>query len=320
MKIKNIFLSLAAATLLLTACGNEALELGDSTTPKVEASCPAVEFSASNKTTLEVDPSAPTVSFKVVRKATDAASYAIKVVKGADDFNIPASVDFAANETEKDINVSVKEGAQQGTPLTLELTFDEANLNPYTTGIKDFTANVTVIKWEAAGTGYWVGNIVNTFFTVNSMPMYVQYEKATTATATKYRFTSPYSILCTSQDEVGAYNGYLYAEEGDLTGNGGKFVITVTNDGASLAPVQLGMDFGYGEFSIGQVYGYVSSDIGKYPLGVFKESKTGGSITWAASSLYISMANYNDGAQSPCSAGPTVFYLSKEDYAASMEE
>lgn len=320
MKIKNIFLSLAAATLLLTACGNDKLELGDSTTAKVEASCPAVEFSAANPTTVEVDPTDTNVSFKVVRKATDAATYAIKVLQGADNFNIPASVEFDANETEKNINVSVKESAQQGTPLTLELTFDDANINPYTTGIKDLTANVTVIKWEAAGTGYWVGNIVNTFFSVSPMPMYVEYEKATTATATKYRFTSPYGILCTSQDEMGAYNGYPYAEEDNLTGDGGTFVITVTKDGASLAPVELGVDFGYGGFAIGQVYGNVSSDISKYPLGVFKESKTGGTITWAASSLYVSMANHQDGGKYPCSEGSTVFYLSKEDYAASMEE
>ncbi len=320
MKIKNIFLSLAAATMLLTACGNDDLELGDSTTPKVEASCPAVEFSAANKTTLEVDPSDPTVSFTVVRKATDAASYPIKVVEGADNFNIPTSVDFAAGETEKDINVSVKESAAQGTPLALELTFDEANLNPYTTGIKDFVANVTVIKWEAAGTGYWMGNIINTFWSVDPMPMVVEYEKATTATSVKYRFNSPYAKVATAQDEMGAYNGYPYNEEGDVTGNDGKFVITVTKDGASLAPVLLGMNWGYGEISIGQVYGNLSSNISSYPLGVFSASKTGGVITWAAKSLYVSMAEYNDGDEYPCSAGPTYFFLSKEDFAAAMEE
>ncbi len=320
MKIKNIFLSLAAATMLLTACGNDDLELGDSTTPKVEASCPAVEFSAANKTTLEVDPSDPTVSFTVVRKATDAASYPIKVVEGADNFNIPASVDFAAGETEKDIKVSVKESAAQGTPLALELTFDEANLNPYTTGIKDFVANVTVIKWEAAGTGYWMGNIINTFFGVEALPLAVNIEKATTATSTKYRFDSPYAKASEEQDEMGGYLGYPYNEDADLSGNGGKFVITITKDGASLAPVNMGMDWGYGEFSVGQIYGYVSSNISSYPLGVFKASKTGGVITWAASSLYVSMADYNDGAKRPCSAGPTYLFLSKEDFAAAMEE
>ncbi|MFW5626751.1 MAG: hypothetical protein ACOCM9_05715 [Segatella copri] len=319
MKIKNIFLSLAAATMLLTACGNDDLELGNSTTAPVEASCPAVEFSTANKSSFEVDPSDPSVSFKVQRKATDAASYPIKVVEGADNFNVPASVDFAAGETEKDIKVTVKESAAQGTPLSLELTFDDANLNPYTQGIKDFTASVTVIKWEAAGSGVWMANVINTFFGVDPQPLAVTIEKATTATAVKYRFKSPY-VLCTSQDELGVFNGYPYAEEGDLTSNGGTFVITVTKDGASLAPVQLGMDFGYGEFTIGQIYGNLSSNIASYPLGVFKASETGGVIAWPASSLFISMASYKDGQAVPCDQGPAYLFLSTEDYKASMEE
>lgn len=254
----------------------------------------------------------------MVRKATDAASYKINVEQGADNYNVPATVDFAANETEKAIKVSVKESADQGTALPLEMKFDDDVVNPYTTGSKDLFVNVTVIKWEPFGTGYWIGNIVNKIFGVDPQPMAVQLEKATTAT--KYRFASLYAKVATSQDEMGAYDGYPYNDEGDLTGNGGNFVITVTKEGASLAPVQLGMDWSYGEFSIGQVYGNVSTNISSYPLGVFKASKTGGVITWAPSSLYISMVNFNDGGKYPCDKGPTYLYLSKEDYAASMEE
>lgn len=320
MKIKHIFLSLAAATMLLTACGNDDLELGNSTTEQVAAGNAGVEFATGTATSYEVDPADPTVSFTVVRKATDAASYKINVEQGGENFNVPATVDFAANETEKAIKVSVKESAAQGTALPLEMKFDDEVVNPYTTGSKDLFANVTVIKWEKFGTGYWIGNIVNTFFNVDPQPMTVQIEKATTASATKYRFKSPYGNLATDQDEMGAYNGYPYAEEGDLTGNGGNFVITVTKEGASLAPVELGINFGYGEFSVGQIYGNVSTNISSYPLGVFKASKTGGVITWPANSLYVSMSEYNNGGKAPCDAGPTYLYLSKEDYAASMEE
>lgn len=315
MKIKNIFLSLAAATLLLTACGNEDLKLGDSTTAKVAASCPSVEFSTANQTSVEVDPDTPTFSFKVVRKATDAASYAIKVVQGADEFDIPASVDFAAGETETDLKITAKKGLVEGTPYGLELTFDEANLNPYTIGIKDFTAEVTIIKWEPAGRGYWCGNIINTFWS-DAVPvvMYVDYEKATTANAVKYRFDSPYGKLETEYDEVDELlnfgNGYKYNSESDLTGNGEKFVISVKKDGVYMPPVQLGMDWGYGEITVG------SDGI----LGEFKASETGGIITFPAGSLSISMANYNDGESYSCSAGPTSFYLSKQDYLASLEE
>ncbi len=319
MKIKKIFLSMAAATMLFAACGNDKIESGNSNTTPVDASCPAVEFSQSNSTSFEVDPADPTFSLTIERKATDAASYNINVIQGADKFNVPATVDFAANETEKELTISVKDGVQEGVANTLELKLDDAVVNPYTQGIKDLFVNVTVIKWEAAGTGYWVGNIVNRIFSVESMPMYVEYEKATTSTAVKYRFQSPYGAVVSARDEMGAYDAYPYNEAGDVTGNGGKFVITVTENGASLAPVLMGMNWGYGEFEVGQIYGYLSQNIGSYPLGTYTASKTGGVITWPASSLYVSMSEYNDGGQYPCNA-PTVFYLSKEDYAASMEE
>lgn len=313
---------MAAATMLFAACGNDKMESDNSTTTAVDASCPAVEFSQDNSTSLEVDPSDPTVSFTVVRKATDVASYNVNVVQGADKFNVPATIDFAANETEKELKVSVKDGVTEGVAQVLELKFDDAVVNPYSQGIKDLYATVTVIKWEAAGTGYWVGNIVNRFFVgVSAIPMYVEYEKATTASTVKYRFQSPYGILATDQDDMGAYNGYLYNEEADLSGNGGKFVITVTKAGASLAPVSMGMNWGYGEFSVGQIFGNVDdATVESYPLGVFKSTETGGVITWPASSLYVSMSEYQSGGKYPCNAGPTVFYLSQEDYAASMEE
>ena len=43
------------------------------------------------------------------------------------------------------------------------------------------------------------------------------------------------------------------------------FVIDVTKEGASLKPVQYGMDWGYGMFSGGSVYGNLSTNINSYP-------------------------------------------------------
>ena len=62
MKINKIYLSLAAIAMMFASCGNEDLELGNSTTAPVDANCPAVEFAANNATTYEVDPSDPTIS------------------------------------------------------------------------------------------------------------------------------------------------------------------------------------------------------------------------------------------------------------------
>ena len=119
-----------------------------------------------------------------------------------------------------------------------------------------------------------------------------------------------------AQDELGAYVGYPYNDPDNLTGNVENLVITITKDGASIAPVSMGIDYGYGEMSMGSVYGYLSSNITSYPLGTYTETATGGNITFPANSLFLSD---NDG-PTPCSKGATVLYLSAADFMAANEE
>ncbi len=273
----------------------------------------------------EIDPADPTeFSITVARMNTNGAVSVPLIVKTNENdvYQIPATADFADGAAETTVKVTFPD-AEPGEAYTVTVEIPEEYFSFYKENADkvSFSTTYTRVKWNNAGTGYWLGNVINTLYGVKAVPMYVEYEKATTATAVKYRFSSPYGVLATGPDEMGAYNGYPYNEEGDLSGNGGTFVITVTKDGASLAPVLLGMDWGYGEFSIGQIYGNIpSADVSRYPLGVFEASETGGVITWAAGSLYVSMASYNSGARYPCSAGSTYFFLSKEDYAAFMEE
>ena len=53
-----------------------------------------------------------------------------------------------------------------------------------------------------------------------------------------------------------------------------------------------------------------------YPLGVYNEKA--GSITFPANSLYVSMADYQDGGAYPCT-NPSYLYLSAEAYLNSLE-
>lgn len=322
MKINKIYLTLTAVAMMFASCGNEDLELGNSTTAPVDANCPAVEFATNNATTYEVDPSDPTFTVKVQRKATGAATYNIKVVENQDNsFNVPATVEFAADETTKDINISMNASAAAGKPLALTLSFDDADLNPYTTGLKSLSLNTTIIKWESIGTGYWLGNVINNFFTVASLPLSVQIEKATTANAIKFRFDSPYSRASEEFDENElGYLGYPYNSPEDLNGVVEKCVITVTKDGASMAPFNMGNDFGYGDFSMGSIYGYLSDKIENYPLGVYTPSETGGTISFAPNSLFVSMAGYQDGKKFPLSKAGSTLYLSAKDFMAASEE
>lgn len=317
MKINKFFLSLAGATMLFASCGTEDLELGDSSTSPVDANCPAVEFSTSNSKSFEVDPAEPSFNITVVRRDSVKASYDIVVVSNEDDaFNVPAKVDFEEKELSKDITITMKDGAKQGEPLALTLTFNDADLNPYTVGLKDITVQTTIIKWENIGTGYWLGNILNVYYGVEVLPLAVELQKAVTADAVKFRFECPYASVCTAQDELGAYVGYPYNGPDNLTGNVENVVITITKDGASIAPVSMGIDYGYGEMSMGSVYGYLSSNIASYPLGTYTETATGGNITFPANSLFLSD---NDG-PTPCSKGATVLYLSAADFMAANEE
>lgn len=323
MKINKFFLGLASLSFMgLVSCVDTDMDFSDSKTTPVDASCPGLEFSNSNITTIELDPSAPDFNIVVNRHATDAASYSIVVGNNQDNsFIVPEQVTFASGETSAELPIKISDSAAKGTPLTLTLAVNEKDMNPYTMGRKDITVKATLIKWDSIGKGYWTGNLINTFFGVDGgLPLIVNIEKATTSTAVKFRFVSPYASVATMQDELGGFDGYPYSEEGDLDGNVEKFVITVTKDGASIDPVNLGIDYGYGSFSIGQVYGNLSQNITSYPLGIYKETKTGGTITFPANSLYISMADYNDGGAYPCNAGSSVLYLSADDFKAAMEE
>lgn len=199
--------------------------------------------------------------------------------------------------------------------MALELTFDDSLLNPYTVGYKVLSLTATIIKWETYGKGYWVGNIINTFYGVQSVPLAVDIEKAVTATSTKYRFASPYGKVGEEQDELGAFLAYPYNEAGNVTGSNEKVVISVNkqDNSASMAVTAIGVDYGAGEMYMGSVYGNLSTNIASYPLGVFTASEKGGKIVFAANSLFL---QDNEG-PSPCSAGASTLYLSADDYKAS---
>lgn len=316
MKIKNLFLSLTAAVMALSSCGNEDLELGNSTTAPVDANCPAVEFAAGNTTTFEVDPSDTQFNLTVVRKATDAASYNIVVVENQENaFVVPSTVAFAAGEQSKSITINMAENAPKGQALALALSFDDKDLNPYTSGLKAIEVKTTIIKWESIGRGYWIGNVINTFYDIKSLPLAVDLEKAVTANDVRFRFDCPYASVHTGDDGLG-YIGYPYNKPDNITGNVEKVTITITKNGAYVAPLSIGIDYGYGEMVMGSVYGNLSNNIASYPLGVYTQTKTGGKIVFAPNSLFL---QDNDGA-SACSKGASVLYLSADDYMADNEE
>lgn len=239
---------------------------------------------------IELEPTEATeASFTVSRLNTQGAlSLPIKVVKNQDDvFEVPASVNFADGEATAVVTVQFAK-AEVGNPYTLTVEVPEDYLSLYKEyeGYASYSLTVSRVKWEKLGTCYWVDGNVNTLFGVDALPLAVEVEVAYTPTTTKYRFDSPFAYCATGMDELGiGYIGYPYNEPGDCDEQKHTFLITVTGKEATLDPVELGMDWGYGMFEVGSIYGNLSSNKDAYPLGA--PSADGTYIKFPASSLYV---------------------------------
>lgn len=217
-------------------------------------------------------------------------------------FSLPASLDFAAGETEKPFTVSVS-GAEEGTYYNLSVALAGDNLSDYTLGNRRKNVSFAIMKWDKIGKGLWIGNGVGAFFGVEQLPLAVEVEKTVTPTSIRFRFSNPYGVMPDNEeypiDGEGKYSyyvGYPYNEAGDIVSPGGTFVIICDAKGkATLSPVDMGMDWGYGMFSTGSV----SDKYGTY-------NAESGYVKFPPSSLYCGMADYGKRA---C-GNPAWLYLS----------
>lgn len=316
MKYINKIFSLFAIALMAVACDPDA----ESYTPGgLEEGNQGICFAGNYTQTVEVEPGVTSFILTLKRSVTDAAgSVDIKVLNNEENiFICPSTASFAAGEATTTLTVETP-SATAGILYNLKLAVSGDNVSEYTSGYNEISVNFSIIKWESIGTGYYLDGTVSTFFGVDpSMPMAVKLERAETATSVRFRFDSPFARVATETvDEYGGYDGYPFNEENDVVPGKYLFTIDVTSQGAALSPVDLGMDWGYGMFSIGSVYGNLSTNIATYPLGTYDEEA--GCITFPANSLYIKMVDYSEGAASPC-ANPSYLYLNGDAYLESLE-
>ncbi|MBQ8224270.1 MAG: hypothetical protein IJZ86_02775 [Bacteroides sp.] len=319
MKYTNKLFAMLALAVVATACDpdSEGHVMGE----QDPAGCQNVYFNTSKYTqTVEVEPGTNTFVLSIAREVTDGATSVALEVKNNENnvFQVPATVTFEAGQATAPFTVTVTDAAELGVSYNLLLAVTGEDLSNYPAGYQETSVNFTILKWEPVGTGYWKDGLVGTFFGVSSYLYAVEIEKTNTANSLRYRFDSPYAKIATAYDEYGiAYNGYIYNEEADLVPGEYVFAIDITEDGAALIPTDMGMDWGYGMFSTGSVYGNLSQNIGSYPLGIYDEEI--GMITFPANSLYCGMANYGTYA----AGNPSMLFLSYEAYTAylaSLEE
>jgi hypothetical protein len=328
--IKNIFgmLLVMIATTVFYSCTEEIPEREPS--PLAPEGSQGIYFPSTNPTIVELEPTELTeLTFTIAREdSTKAIEVPITVEVNTDDvFVVPATVSFAANEKETTFKVQFPT-ADEGVGYSLRLSVQGDNfVNPYSAGIPYIGATVTRIKWNALPENsiVWIDGTVLAFYGIGQPPMYVDAETANVGSATRYRFKNVYDVATPGEwnadhsdyiptpDVDGIYNGYLYNWPGDFDESQDYYTtIEIDKDGnVTMFPCELGMIWSYGMFSIGSIYDYVSTDLAKYPLG----KKEGDVITFPANSLYISMADFNDGVKRVADK-PTLIYLTKEAYLA----
>ncbi len=318
MKLLNkYFLMAMAVCLSFTACSDD--DDNWSPGPQEEGSGIAgAYFHNGNETLYEVDPTAETVFPVTVCRLDSVGALSLPIEVLTNDSNVfvvPEAVEFADGAKEATFNVRY-DGAKEGVTYNLSIAVPQAQVSLYKEfdGAIDFSCSVVRIKWNEMGTGYFLDGTTSYFFGVDpTVPMAVKLYQAEVGGNTRLRFASPFAYGATAVDEVGGYDAYPYNQSGQYDEQLHWIILDFTENGVSMSPLYTGMDWGYGKFMIGSVYGNLSSNIKNYPLGVYEAEA--GCIVFPANSLFISMSAYNDGACYPCDT-PTYLFLSADAYKA----
>ncbi len=175
-------------------------------------------------------------------------------------FNIPSAVAFADGEGIANVTITASDDIVVGKNYAITL------------GIADGQASVSAIKsvaltvskaynWIVIGTGKWTDGVIAGVFGANPYTADVEVSQAEGEDV--YRVLNPYGFgICP------------YTGEDDVTKNPCYIVINANDpDAVKVDPQSMGIDYGYGEMSLGSVYGNLSTNITKYPLGT-KVGKT----------------------------------------------
>ncbi|HOV83500.1 MAG TPA: hypothetical protein PLE52_01605 [Paludibacteraceae bacterium] len=318
-KIFNIVLGIIVVSLMFFTSCEDTIEREPS--PAVSSDCQNVFFTNNNVTDVELEPTDPTQVRVIISRqnSEEAATVPLKVISADSVFIIPDTVTFEAGVDTTSFVVTFPE-AEEGIKYSFEIGISgDEYLNPYISDKTSIKISVIRIKWEDIGPGVMIEGIISTLFGVPELyPFYVDIQKATLpGSITRYRLINPFKPMeAEDLDKYGIADGYPYNAPGDMLPGDFYLVIEVdAENNASMEPQQMGFDWGYGYFTVGSIYGNISDNLSAYPLGEYDEDN--GVIIFPENSLFVSMANYKDGAQYPCDT-PTYIYLSRDDYLAAQ--
>ena len=310
MKLNKIYIAFLMVAMSLT-WGCDDYEDTVKPSPAAPEGCQGVFFPNSNKALFELEPAdAKEITLTISRVAkTGSVEVPLTVETNTEDvFDVPSSVTFADGETEATFKV-VFPAAGEGTAYNLKVAVvGDQYVNPYGAKKPYVSTAISRVKWEKLDEPFvYVDGAIAALFSVKSLPMYVEVEKAQLENSMRYRFKNAYDVPSGDADTDGIYDGYPYNETGDFDEDNDYYTTIEISDptGKSGDAVMTGHEIGvawgdYGMMSIGSV---------KDKVGTVKD----GTITFDKGALYFSMANFNDG-KAYGSGEPTVIYTTKEAF------
>lgn len=207
MKLNKFVLGFAVmAAFGFASCGDD-FDFTDEPSPVCEND--AVRFSDGNAAMTEIDPSNPVFAVVVKRDATQAASYTLTVIENQENaFSVPSTVTFAEGEKEVSVPVGISENAPTATDLSLTLSLQDDQVNPYKSEMAKRTFTINIVKWNNLGTGQWLDGFWYGFW--DEVQIQQRDDKPEI-----FRCTNPYTNeLCEAYGESnhGTYTKYLTFE------------------------------------------------------------------------------------------------------------
>ena len=136
---------------------------------------------------------------------------------------------FAAGETEATITIGVSASAPTGTDLAMQISLDDAVVNPYKEGeVGVYGVIINIVKWNTIGTGQWLDGFWYGF----ADKVVIQQKDDD---PTQYRCTNPYTEdkVLADGSIVGTYNKYLavftLAKNGRVTWDQFFYINTISS-------------------------------------------------------------------------------------------
>lgn len=161
-KVKIFFSAILFASFILLGACSDYVDT-EIASPMVSGDNPSVYFVKENATRYELEPGENAEFTLTVERAngSSALDVPIKVITNPDaSFIVPDKVSFASGAKIANFVVKMSPTAKTGSPLGLELAFDESNVNPYLVEYGSYIAQVTLLKWVK----YSIGTFTSEFF------------------------------------------------------------------------------------------------------------------------------------------------------------